>query len=54
MVNVTLGDCYERYVNELVESGRYRSVSEVIRSGPVGPLDIADIKTKARARMTCK
>ena len=33
MANVTLGERYESYVKELVESGRYNSVSEVIRSG---------------------
>ena len=33
MANVTLGDRYESYVKELVESGRYNSVSEVVRSG---------------------
>ena len=33
MANVTLGERYETYVKELVESGRYNSVSEVIRSG---------------------
>lgn len=80
MANVTLGDRYETYVKELVESGRYNSISEVIRSGlrlleeeekitqfklerlqqeipkgldsgDAGSLEIADIKTKARARM---
>ena len=33
MANVTLGEHYEDYVKALVESGRYNSVSEVIRSG---------------------
>jgi len=32
MANVTLGNRYESYVKELVETGRYSSVSEVVRS----------------------
>jgi antitoxin ParD1/3/4 len=83
MANITLGERYESYVKELVESGRYNSVSEVIRSGlrlleeeekvaqfrleclqqeiqkgldsgNAGALDMADIKAKARARMTSR
>ncbi|MBL8592634.1 MAG: type II toxin-antitoxin system ParD family antitoxin [Devosia sp.] len=29
----TLGDHYEKFVRELVESGRYNSASEVLRDG---------------------
>ena len=32
-MNVSLTDELERYVNEKVESGKYRSASEVIREG---------------------
>ncbi|MFT4927537.1 MAG: antitoxin ParD1/3/4 [Phenylobacterium sp.] len=82
MANVTLGERYETYVKELVESGRYNSVSEVIRSGLrlledeekiaqfrleclqseiqkgldsglAGPLNISDIKAKARDGIDC-
>ena len=31
MPNVSLGDKFDRYIEELVESGDYASVSEVIR-----------------------
>lgn len=32
-MNVSLTDKLEEFVNELVENGRYRSASEVVREG---------------------
>ena len=34
----TLGDHYEKFVRELVESGRYNSASEVLRDFELLPL----------------
>lgn len=49
MANVTLGERYETYVKELVESGRYNSVSEVIRSG----LRLLEEEKAAQLRLEC-
>lgn len=32
-MNVSIGDRWESFVDELVKSGRYNSVSEVVREG---------------------
>jgi antitoxin ParD1/3/4 len=73
--SISLGDHFEGFVTRQVESGRYESVSEVIRaslrlleereksigvlrhalvegeeSGDAGPLNMQEIKRKARAR----
>lgn len=50
MANVTLGSRYESYVKELVETGRYSSVSEVVRSS----LRLLEEDEKVRAlRLEC-
>jgi antitoxin ParD1/3/4 len=73
--SISLGDHFEGFVNRQIESGRYGSVSEVIRaslrlfeeretsisvlrnalvegeqSGDAGPLNMQEIKRKARAK----
>ena len=78
MPNVSFGNHFDEFVNGLLESGRYDTVSEVVRSGlrlleekesqnsitpflreiqrgidsgDAGPLDMSEIKKKARARL---
>jgi antitoxin ParD1/3/4 len=73
--SISLGDHFESFITRQIESGRYESVSEVIRaslrlleereksigilrhalvegekSGDAGPLNMQEIKRKARAK----
>ena len=75
--SVILGDHFEEFVDRQVQSGRYNSVSDVLRaslrmleereerlaqlrealiagekSGDAGPLDMGEIKRRARADVT--
>jgi antitoxin ParD1/3/4 len=49
--SVTLGDHFEQFVAEIVQQGRYQSVSEVVRAG-LRKLEADEVRLQAlRARL---